>query len=57
MNFFKNRTTNERYSKRKIATQNGKSDRMSVTSEVTNDSTGSSLLSAIQQLKAAEDIL
>lgn len=30
---------------------------MSTNSEITNDSTGSSLISAVQQLKAAEDIL
>lgn len=47
-NFCKNRTTNERFSRRKIPTNNTKTERLSVTSEVTNDSTGSSLLSAIQ---------
>lgn len=52
-----NRTTNERFSKKKVVTQGSKSLRLSVTSDVSHDSTGSSLLSVINQLKASEDIL
>lgn len=56
-NFLLNRTTHERYSKKKVATHNGKKERLSVASEVSRDSTGSSLLSVMQLHKASEDIL
>ena len=57
-NFWKNRTTNERFSRKKAPPPKEKNDRIpSMGSEISADSTGSSLLSAIQQLKAAEDIL
>jgi hypothetical protein len=57
-NFFANRTTNERYSRKKApAAQGGRTERLSAASDVSRDSTGSSLLSVMHQLKAAEDIL
>lgn len=59
-NFLKNRTTNERFSKRKpLVPANPKIDRaVSVDTESERaDSTGSSLLSVIEQLKQAEDII
>ena len=54
-NFLNNRTTNERYSKKKPVIPKDKNEHRG--SELSADSTGSSLLSAIQQLKMAEDIL
>jgi len=48
-NFCYNRTTNERFSRKKPLPETRKPERMSINSEMSNaDSTGSSLLSAIQ---------
>ena len=57
MNFFSNRTTSERFSRRKIPVSNKHNNQASTNSEYTNDSTGSSLLSQINELKKAEEIL
>jgi len=59
-NFFKNRTTNERFSRKKpIEPKKPQVERaISIDSELDRcDSTGSSLLSAIQQQKLAEDVI